>query len=215
MVPSETPEDLAFENWLRSTLDQTPLPAELRVSRGAVASGGRQMLRRRKVARRGLIALATVAVVGVSVPLLNGTFTTGQGVAVGSCAATTVIDATGAQRLLTVLGSSPGKVDVRLFASADCEQDPSQRPVATDTVSIPAPGRVTAGRISGMPFYSVDGNVTKASVNGVAAIVVGSIGQQGSVIWPNQSSARSAGPQPLTITWTIGRSTYTQKVAAR
>ncbi|MDQ2850035.1 MAG: hypothetical protein M3Y49_04740 [Actinomycetota bacterium] len=218
MVQIETPEDPSFEKWLRSALDQTPLPAELGVTREDVTTSGRRILRRRQVVRRGLIGLAAAAAVGVSVPLLNDTLTpghhdtTGRVVAAGSCAATLVIDATGTQRLLIVSAPHTGKVDIMFFSSADCEQSPSQRPAATDSVSSPAPGRAAEGQVSGMPFYLVNGPATTATINGLAATVVRSLGQQ-SVIWPNQSVARSTQHESTTIIWTIGKITYAQKVA--
>lgn len=215
MVPSETPKDPGFENWLRSALDQTPLPADLEVSREAVTSRGRRIRARRQVARRGLLGLAAVAVIGVSVPLLNETFSSGQGDVAGSCATASVIDAAGAERALTVVETGADKVETNLFPSPDCYKNPSQRPIATDTVSIPESGDVTTGQVSAMSFYLVKGNVTQASVNGVAATVVDSGGQRSSVIWPNQSAARSVRPEPPTISWTIGKRTYTQRLAAR
>lgn len=124
-----------------------------------------------------------------------------------------MIDATGIRRGLIVSAPHTGKVDIKIFPFVDCEQHPSQHPTATDTVFSPAPDRVVAGQVSGMPFYLVNGYATTASVNGSVATVVRSLGQQ-SVIWPHQSVARSPGHQPTTITWTVGNTTYTQHVAA-
>lgn len=219
MVQIETPKDSSFENWLRSALDQTPLPDELQVSWKDATAGGHRILRRRQVARRGLIGLAAAAVIGVSVPLLTGTFTAGHHnttshvATAGSCAGTPVIDATGTQRVLIVSAPHTGKVDIKIFPSVDCEQHPSQHPTATDTLSSPAPGHAVAGQVSGMPFYLVNGYASSASVNRMAATVVRSLGQQ-SVIWPVQSAARSTGHEPSTITWTLGNTTYTQQVPA-
>ncbi|MDQ2851030.1 MAG: hypothetical protein M3Y49_09900 [Actinomycetota bacterium] len=230
MVQIETPQDSSFEQWLRLALDQTPLPDELQVRCEDVTASGHRILGRHQIARRALIGLAAAAVIGVSVPLLNGALTTGHhnttshavghhnttshAVTAGSCAGTPVIDATGTQRVLIVSAPHTGKVDIRLFPSVDCEQNPSQHPTATDTLSSPAPGRAVAGQVSGMPYYLVNGNPTSAAVNGIAATIVRSIGNQ-SVIWPVQSAPPTTGHKPSTITWTIGSATFTQQTAAQ
>ena len=216
MVQSEKPKDSGFEHWLRSEMDQTPLPGELRVDVEDVTCEGRRRRRRRQTARRGLIGLAAAAVIGASVPLISNTLGSGQdnttGVAASSCVGSVVVDASGAQRMLVVFPRQAGKIDVTLFSSPDCERDPSPPPIATVTIPSPAPGGFERGQVSGMSFYLVNGYATRASVNGVTATVVPSIGRQ-SVIWPAQSASGSTRDEPSRITWTVGNSTYAKTIA--
>ena len=212
---TEVSDDAGFEQWLRNELAHTPLPDDLTVTARAVVADAERLMRRqetrRKVVRRSVVAAAAAVLVGVVVtPLLHDRAPDNHVGTAASCAGAPVRDASGTDRLLLAERPVSGRITVELAPFADCEAHPGQHPDATTELPSPARGRVTVGRLRGMPFYLVAGSATHVSMKGLGARAFPTLGAQ-TLIWPDQVSIR-AGHTPSTLTWMVGSASYTVRL---